>query len=205
PAIACNLDIVRMENWNRAMYFEETGVPWVLPSPNIPTVNTAVVYPGGCLFEATNISEGRGTTLPFEFIGAPYLDGDALVEAVARENMTLRGATLRSVSFLPLSDKSKGEMCGGIQIHVTNRKEFQSFRWALAIINAIRKLAPSAFAWRGGTYEFVDKVPAIDLLYGNAAFREVVEGHGNLSTLEASLTTFENTYRADRAPFLLYS
>lgn len=204
PAIDCDLEIIPMLGWKRAMYYDETGLPWVFPSPNMPTLETAVVYPGACLFEATQASEGRGTTRPFELLGAPYIDPDAWIEETYKQEVNLRGATLRPAHFQPTFQKHAGKFCAGIQIHVHDRKTFKSYTWALALIAALAKLYPKEFKWRADAYEFVRDVPAIDLLYGSSKFREAVSGKHDLGELCQENKVFEEQFLIDRAPFLLY-
>jgi hypothetical protein len=170
--IGCELEVIRCEGWQRRQYFEETGLPWVMPSPNMPTPDTAIVYPGLCLLEATNVSEGRGTTRPFELVGAPFVDGRAL--AAELDSYELAGAAFRPCVFQPTFDKHAGKACGAVQIHVTDRGVFDSYRTGLAVLVAVKKLAPADFAWRKTAYEFRDDVPAIDLLTGKPGARAVV-------------------------------
>lgn len=204
PPIPCDLEILRLEGWEREQCFDATGLPWVLPSPNLPTLDTALVYPGGCLFEATKVSEGRGTTRPFELLGAPFIDGEAWAEAALQEKVALDGAILRPVNFQPMFHKHGGRPCGGVQIHVTDRRRFRPFRLGLALIASLRKLCGAAFEWRTEPYEFIADVPAIDLLYGSANFRKAVDGDGNLAPVEQELAEFEDSYRRRRTEFLLY-
>lgn len=204
PAIACDLEIVGMQGWKRNQYFDQTGLPWVLPSPNMPTLDTAIVYPGMCLFEATNISEGRGTTRPFEFIGAPFIKPQewiALIKSLAPE---LTGFVLRENSFVPGFQKFKGEICHGVQVHVLDRADFQSYRLALAMIRALAELYPKQFAWRTQAYEFISNVPAIDLLFGSSLFRTTVEEKVPLGELFAQLESNEKGFLEGRTPFLQY-
>ncbi len=204
PPFGADLKVITCGSWNRAQYFDQTGLPWVLPSPNMPTLDTALVYPGMCLFEATSLSEGRGTTRPFEFVGAPFIDGDRWSEATMKTGLSLKGAKLRPINFIPKFHKWSDQNCGGVQLHVTDRKTFKPMRWALALIAAAKKLYPEKFAWRGGSYEFEEKIPAIDLLYGNDNFRKAVEAGSDLGTIESEMSGFEARYAADRKPFLLY-
>jgi uncharacterized protein YbbC (DUF1343 family) len=140
-----------MRGWRRAMLWEDTGLPWVAPSPNMPAPDTARVYPGGCLIEGTNLSEGRGTTRPFEWVGAPYLDAHAFAaELNARR---LPGVHFRPARFVPTFHKWAGRLCGGVQIHVTDAHGFKPFLTALAIIASARAQAPRRFAWRRPPYE----------------------------------------------------
>lgn len=204
PAARCNLRIIKVRGWKRSEYLDQTGLPWVIPSPNMPTLDTAMVYPGGCLFEATNLSEGRGTTRPFEFVGAPFIDGEKWEEAALRESFVLEGAILRPIQFQPQFHKWKGELCGGVQIHVTDRAVFRPLRWGLALIAAARRLYSKEFAWRTEPYEFIDNVPAIDLLYGGDLYRKAVEAGDTLVAVEAELAQFEQWFRTAREPYLLY-
>lgn len=163
------VSVVEMQGWRRAMRFEDTGLPWVLPSPNMPTADTARVYPGACLLEGTNLSEGRGTTRPFELFGAPWLDAEALARALRDE----AGCAARVTSFRPMFQKHAGVTCRGVQLHVTDERRFQPYRAYLAALVAARR--SSGFAWRTERYEFVDDRPAIDLLTGDPAVREAID------------------------------
>ncbi len=186
------LEVIWMEGWHRAMSFEETGLPWVLPSPNMPTCDTALVYPGFCLLEGTVLSEGRGTTRPFEIFGAPWIDPRALVRAL--EDWELPGCILRPLHYEPTFHKHAGELCGGAQVHVTDRESFRPVLTAAAVLVAVRELWPDEFDWRPPPYEYeVQKLP-IDVLAGGLAFREAVEGgvspHDLAATWEPELAVF---------------
>jgi uncharacterized protein YbbC (DUF1343 family) len=187
-----------MEGWSRAMGFEDTGLPWVLPSPNMPTCDTARVYPGGCLLEGTNLSEGRGQTRPFEIFGAPWLDGRALAA------LEIDGAILRALTFSPTFHKHAKTTCGGVQVHVTDEARFRSYEAYVRLIARARSLAPDAFRWRTERYEFVDTIPAIDLLTGGPEVRETIDRGGDLDALLAEDRRRAEAFRATRAPFLLY-
>jgi len=204
PALNCDLEVIRLENWQRNSYFDNTGLPWVLPSPNMPTLETALVYPGACLFEACNISEGRGTTRPFELLGAPFIDGRKWADATLNQGIVLTGATLRPTYFSPKFDKSSGQVCGAVQIHITDRAVFKPFRWGLALISAAAELYPKDFSWRKTSYEFIDSVPAIDLLYGSDEFRLAVEKRKGLAEIEKKLNSFEADYFSVRKSALVY-
>lgn len=201
-AIDCDLEVIACEGWRRAQYFDETGLPWVLPSPNMPTLDTAIVYPGQCLLEATNISEGRGTTRPFELLGAPFVDGRALATELGRYG--LAGVTFRPCVFQPTFDKHAGETCGAVQIHVTDRRSFDAYRTGLAVLVAVRKLWPREFTWRKTAYEFREDVPAIDLLTGKPAVRIAIDGGRDLDTVAAAASGGLDRYEAGRAAALLY-
>jgi len=160
----CQLTVLPMKGWERAMWFDETGLPWVMPSPNMPTLETAIVYPGMCLLEGTNVSEGRGTTRPFEIFGAPFLDAEVLVREL--NQLKVPGAHFRENWFQPTFHKFAGEMCGGAQLHVTDRDRFTPFRAGLEIIRTIRRLAGESFAWKQPPYEYEFKRLPIEILLG---------------------------------------
>ena len=203
-AINCELEIIKVQGWNRLDYLDQTGLPWVYPSPNIPALETAIIYPGSCLFEATEISEGRGTTKPLEQFGTPYINGQHWAEACLKENIELKGAILRPISFLPKFQKHAGKTCFGLQLHITDRDEFSPVRWSLALIASAFRLYPNEFQWRKQAFEFVDKVPAIDLLYGSDEFRKSIESGIELSAIENSMQLYEKEFMEDRKTFLLY-
>jgi uncharacterized protein YbbC (DUF1343 family) len=160
----CRLSILPMKNWKREMWFDQTGLPWVMPSPNLPTPDTATVYPGLCLLEATNISEGRGTTRPFEIFGAPFIDAAKLCSELNALN--LPGVFFRENYFQPTFQKFAGELCGGAQIHVTDRDEFRPFDTGVEIIKHIRKIYPEQFQWKQPPYEYEWKRLPIEILIG---------------------------------------
>lgn len=200
--IGAELEIVPMEGWTRDMYFDATGLPWVMPSPNMPTLDTAIVYPGTVLFEGTMLSEGRGTTRPFELIGAPWLDGEALA---ARLNaLGLSGVYFRPAFFEPTFQKHAKETCGGCQIHVTNRDAFEPVEVGVALLHECYSLAPKPFKWRDPPYEYEhDKMP-IDILAGSPALRQQIERQVSLEEIAASWRQGEAAFEATRKPYLLY-
>lgn len=160
----CELSVLPMKNWDRAMWFDQTGLPWVMPSPNMPTLDTATVYPGMCLFEGTNISEGRGTTRPFEIFGAPFIDAKKLCTEL--NSLALPGVFFRENYFQPGFQKFAGQLCDGAQIHVINRAAFQPFMTGIEIIRVIRRLYRDQFAWKQPPYEYeMEKLP-IEILLG---------------------------------------
>jgi uncharacterized protein YbbC (DUF1343 family) len=201
--IGCKLRVVPMEGWRRSMHFEETALPWVLPSPNMPTVDTAFVYPGMCLVEGTELSEGRGTTRPFELAGAPYIDPWKLTAALAE--LDLLGAAFRPLVFRPTFHKFGGKACGGVQLHITDRRVFRPFRTGVAFLREVRRLWPEAFQWRSRTYEFVKDKPAIDLLAGSTSLREQIDAGAPLGEIVESWREDEQAFRKQRRPHLLYS
>ena len=197
-----DLTVVPMQGWRRRDSFEATELPWIMPSPNMPTVDTAFVYPGLCLIEATNLSEGRGTTRPFEIIGAPFLDGHRLAERLA--SYQLGGVAFRSLAFRPSFHKFAGQVCGGIQVHVTDRACFEPYRSGLAILRELYALCGDGFRWRGEPYEFVSDRPAIDLLTGSDAIRTGIERGFTLDELEATWLPAQRRFAERRQPYLLY-
>ena len=160
----CRLSILPVRNWKRAMWFDETGLPWVMPSPNMPTIETATVYPGMCLLEGTNISEGRGTTRPFEIFGAPFIQAEQLCREL--NNSKLPGVFFREAYFQPAFHKFAGQLCGGAQLHVVNRNSFRPFATGVEIIKRIRKLCGDQFQWKQPPYEYEWKRLPIEILIG---------------------------------------
>jgi uncharacterized protein YbbC (DUF1343 family) len=202
----CDLRVVPMTGWTRAMQFEDTGLPWVLPSPNMPTPETARVYPGGCLIEGTNLSEGRGTTRPFELVGAPWLEANAFAETLAQAGDAegLDGVIFRAAWFRPTFQKHAGASCGGVQVHVVDQTKARPFATYLVLMREARRLATGAFDWRRERYEFVDDRLAIDLLLGRADIRPMLEGGAGLSEMEAAWAPGLTAFLRDRARALLY-
>jgi uncharacterized protein YbbC (DUF1343 family) len=196
------LAVITMRGWARDLWFEHTGLPWVLPSPNMPTVETALVYPGMCLVEGTELSEGRGTTRPFELAGAPHLDGTRLAAALAK--LDLPGALFRPVVFTPGFQKHARVACGGVQIHVTNADTFRPYRTGVAFLKAVYDQDPERFQWRTKAYEFVDQIPAIDLLAGTAALRKGIEAGASLDDLAQRWPRDEGAFLDERSGYLLY-
>ena len=197
------LTVVPMDGWRRAMEWEATGLPWVLPSPNMPTIDTARVYPGGCLIEGTNLSEGRGTTRPFELIGAPFLEVRALARALIRRR--LPGVAFRPAAFTPAFQKHKGERCEGVQLHVTDRQRFRSFATSVALIAEARRQAPRHFKWRPPPYEFEKKKLPIDLLAGGDGIRRAIERGIPLARIERSWRPALLQFARARQPYLLHA
>lgn len=179
---SCKLTVIKMQGWRRNLWFDETNLPWVMPSPNMPTLDTAICYPGQCLLEGSQLSEARGTTRPFEQFGAPYVNSARLLEQL--RSYQLKGVLFRPVAFRPMFQKYAGITCHGLQIHVTNRKLYRSVRTSYAIIQSLIALYPQEFRWRSNAYEFVDDVPAIDLLLGSRSLRQALENGASLESLE---------------------
>jgi uncharacterized protein YbbC (DUF1343 family) len=180
----CDLTVVPMQGWRRAMLFPETGLPWILPSPNMPTFNSALVYPGQVLLEGTNLSEGRGTTRPFELFGAPFLD----LQAIRRrfESRCLPGVMLRDHLFEPTFHKWADEVCRGFQIQITDPRAFRPYMTTLALLQDIISLHRDRFEWTEPPYEYVTDRPPIDVLTGDPTIREALESGQDLRDLERS-------------------
>lgn len=200
--IHADLEVVPMKGWRRAIWFDQTDLPWVYPSPNMPTLDTAIVYPGGCLIEGTNLSEGRGTTRPFELIGAPFIDGDILAKALNDEK--LPGVVFRGCRFEPTFHKFKEQLCGGVQIHVTDRQTFKSFLAYLLLIQKTRELF-SGFAWRDPPYEYETVKLPFDILCGTDTIRRAIEDGRDLRFLMKDWTADGRRFADERRDFLLYN
>jgi uncharacterized protein YbbC (DUF1343 family) len=176
---ACNLNIVWMKNWKRSSLFSETGLPWVLPSPNIPTLQTALVYPGTVLIEALNLSEGRGTTIPFELFGAPFINPEKLKKNLAGRK--IEGCAFRSHDFIPTFHKFHGELCYGMQIHITDINCFKPVQTALEIFDAIIETSePNALRFKLPPYEYEYNLMPFDILSGDSAMRETLLSRSNI-------------------------
>jgi uncharacterized protein YbbC (DUF1343 family) len=197
-----DLRVVRMRGWTRSMFFEDTGLPWIVPSPNMPTVDTAFVYPGACLVEGTNLSEGRGTTRPFELVGAPWLDPWALARDLGRER--LPGVSFRPVFFTPTFHKYAGRPCGGVQVHVTDRDRFPAFLCYLLLLHHARRQAPPKFAWRDPPYEYEYVKRPIDILCGTPDVRRTIGEGYSPRRLADRWRREQQAFRRRRAPYLLY-
>jgi uncharacterized protein YbbC (DUF1343 family) len=201
--INCSLDVVPLAGWQRTMYFDATGLPWVMPSPNIPTLDSAIVYPGTVLIEGTMLSEGRGTTRPFELIAAPWIDGDRLAEAMNARR--LPGVHFRGVFFEPTFQKHARQTCGGCQLHVLDRRSFRPVRTAVELIAEFRAQNPKRFAWREPPYEYEQHKQPIDILFGSDRLRLAIESSGNVASLVESWKADEEAFRRAREKYLLYS
>ena len=196
------LHVLAMDGWNRDMYFPDTGLPWVWPSPNMPTFDTATVYCGQVILEGTNISEGRGTTRPFEVFGAPFIDMAAVSEQMEKWN--LQGFYLRPQLFEPTFHKWAGTQCQGFQVHVTDIRAFDSYLFTLSLLSAIKRIHGDRFQWKSPPYEYeFEKLPA-DLIIGNSDVRKAVEqGHGP-ADMEKMWQQELSLFREERQAWLLY-
>jgi uncharacterized protein YbbC (DUF1343 family) len=200
--LGCDLTVVPMQGWRREMGWEDTQLPFVAPSPNMPTPDTARVYPGGCLIEGTNLSEGRGTTRPFEWVGAPYLDGSRLAEALARKR--LPGVAFRPMAFQPTFHKWAGRICSGVQVHVTDPARFEPFRTYLELIAEARRQGGRRFRWKPLPYEDVRRGLPIDALLGTDRIRRAIERGVSVARIAAGWRATLSAFRQARRPYLLY-
>ncbi|MCX8069191.1 MAG: DUF1343 domain-containing protein [Thermodesulfovibrionales bacterium] len=192
-----DLQLKKMNGYKRSMWFDQTGLPWVMPSPNMPTLDTATVYPGQCLLEGTTLSEGRGTTRPFEIFGAPFVDTDKLIKRLS--DFRLGGCIFRPLHFMPTFQKHRGKLCGGAQIHITNRDLFKPFQTTVAIIKAIIDLYPNEKIWRDPPYEYeLEKLP-FDIIAGTDRLRLDIESGKSLKEIiswcDEQLTQFNKFFR----------
>ena len=200
--IGADLEVVTMEGWNRGMYADRTGLPWVLPSPNIPTVDSAVVYPGTVLFEGTNVSEGRGTTRPFELVGAPWVIAEPFADAMNR--LDLPGVHFRPALFEPTFHKHAKTSCGGCQIHVLDRDTFRAVETGVALLCAFRAADTSRFQWRDPPYEYEHKKLPIDILAGSSELREQIIAGTPARDIARSWEKSVADFDKIRRRFLLY-
>jgi uncharacterized protein YbbC (DUF1343 family) len=200
--IGCDLEVVTMDGWSRELWFEETDAPWVIPSPNMPTPDTTKVFPGTVHLEGTQLSEGRGTTRPFELVGAPYVEAHELARRL--ESYGLPGVHFRPTGFMPTFQKHAGRACGGVQIHVREREEFKPVLTGVAVVKSCRDLYGEEFRWKEPPYEYVyDKNP-FDVISGTDALREAIERGDSLEAIEESSREGRLTFEAARADYLLY-
>lgn len=198
--IGCELKVVAMRGWSRAMWLDETGLPFVPSSPNLPTLDAMTLYPGACLVEGTNLSEGRGTTRPFEYIGAPWIDAEPLADQL--NGLALPGLRFRPVYFVPTFGKHQGELCAGSQIFVTDRKQFQPVSAMLHVLQTLKRRYSDDFAWRQpwakGAY------PPIDLLWGSDALRQHIDADEPVEALIESWQPELREFEQTRANYFLY-
>jgi uncharacterized protein YbbC (DUF1343 family) len=200
--IDVELHIMECQGWSRSMWFDETGLPWVMPSPNMPTMDTAAVYPGFCLLEGTTLSEGRGTTRPFELFGAPFVEPSALKADMEREK--LPGVHMRAAFFEPTFQKHRGLTCGGVQLHVTDRRRFRSVLTAVAALKSLRRRYPDRWSWKEPPYEYeYDKLP-FDILAGSETLRLQIESDIPLGEISDGWKADEKAFLKRRRPYLLY-
>jgi uncharacterized protein YbbC (DUF1343 family) len=201
--LGAHLEVVPMEGWRRTDYADTCGLPWVMPSPNMPTLDSAIVYPGTVLLEGTMASEGRGTTRPFEIVGAPWVDAERFADSLSA--LGLPGVIFRSAVFEPTFQKHHGATCGGCQIHVTNREAFRPVETGVAVIEALRRANPARFAWRQPPYEYEHTLMPIDILAGSSRLRESIERGVGVSEIAARWRDDEAAFKALRATYLRYA
>lgn len=200
---SCKLEVVPMTGWNRRMFWSDTERHWVMPSPNMPTLDTALVYPGMCLFEGTKLSEGRGTTRPFEICGAPYVDAEQLVADM--HQLDLPGVRFRPYSFEPTFQKHAREVCHGLHFHVTDREKFRSVETTFHLLRILWRNHGKEVAWQDPPYEYVWDRRPIDLLTGDPELTSWIEENGSQHLLQQRLQDDAANWMTERKPFLLYS
>jgi uncharacterized protein YbbC (DUF1343 family) len=199
----CELEVIPLLGWRRACFFSETALPWVFPSPNIPSWETALLYPGMVLLEGTNISEGRGTTLPFQLFGAPFLRQHELFKRL--QDFGLEGVVLRPVSFEPVFDKWQGQVCSGFQIHISDHRQVRPYRFGLCLLQALQQTHPENFRWLPPPYEYETEKLPIDILIGNGTIRQQLEDGTGVIELEKGWQDELRAYQEKCSPILLYS
>lgn len=200
--INCELEVITMENWAREDYYDETDAPWVMPSPNMPTVDTAVVFPGTVYFEGTQISEGRGTTRPFEIVGAPFISSNDYADAL--NSLELSGVTFRAVEFLPTFQKHAQKVCGGVFLHVTDRKVFEPVITGVAMVKTAFDLYPADFKWKNPPYEYVYDRNPFDVIAGTTKLRESFEQGIQLNEIKREWQKEAENFKIIREKYLLY-
>jgi uncharacterized protein YbbC (DUF1343 family) len=201
-SVGCDLSVIRMEGWQRSMFWAETGLPWAVPSPNMPIPESAYIYPGQVIWEGTNLSEGRGTCRPFEIFGAPYLDTGMIKKMIPDE--FLQGCFMREISFKPTFNKWQGEICKGFMIHIQNKEVLRSYDLTIAILKAVIEIHRDSFEWKNPPYEYEYKKLPIDLILGNYDLRVAVqEGRDIFEIRECWLKGYEE-FKELRRPYLLY-
>ena len=200
--IDADLEVVPMTGWTRSMYQDHTGLPWIMPSPNLPTLDSAGVYPGTVLFEGTNLSEGRGTTRPFELIGAPWIDTDRLVDTLTE--LRVPGVVFRPVQFEPTFQKHAGTMCGGCQLHVIDRSTFEPVAASVAILQALRQQNRERFGWREPPYEYEKEKLPIDILAGTDRLRHQIDADTAAGEIAQSWQSGVAAFDDTRQRFLIY-
>jgi uncharacterized protein YbbC (DUF1343 family) len=200
--IGADLQVVTMAGWRRELYHDETGVPWVMPSPNIPTLDSAIIYPGTVLFEGTNLSEGRGTTRPFELVGTPAVSAERVADAMNRQG--LPGVFFRPAVFEPTFHKHARQSCGGCQVHVLDREAFRPVMTGVALIGALRAAAPDRFRWRDPPYEYEHEKMPFDILAGSSELREQLDAKVGATEIARSWEPGVAAFDRLRRQFLLY-
>lgn len=198
----CELEVVKMLGWDRNLWHDQTDAPWVMPSPNIPTLDSATVFPGTVHFEGTQLSEGRGTTRPFELIGAPYVNPEKYARTLNQLN--LPGVFFRSCIFRPTFQKHAGISCGGVQIHVTDRDAFEPVTTGVAMVKIAYALYPTEFRWKEPPYEYVYDRNPFDVIAGTSSIRGAIESGSAIPDIQAAWTEGLAAFTNARKPYLLY-
>ena len=201
-SINCDLEIISMNNWNRKLFYDETDCPWVIPSPNMPTVDTAVVFPGTVMLEGTKVSEGRGTTKPFEIVGAPYFDDEAYHQKL--KSLNLPGIIFRPTNFLPTFQKHKNAGCAGVFLHITDRNAFQPVLTGVAVIKVAYDLFGNDFQWKDTPYEYEFDRNPFDVINGTTKIREFIEAGSDLGEIKHFLNKDVKHFADTREKYLLY-
>ena len=199
--IGCDLTVIPMRGWSRAMWFDETGLPFIPSSPNLPTLEAVTLYPGACLVEGSNVSEGRGTTRPFEYIGAPWINAESLADQL--NELSLPGLRFRPVYFVPTFSKHQGELCAGVHVYVTDREVMQPVSAMLQVLRTLKRRYPAEFAWRGPWAEGAH--PPIDLLWGSERLRHHFDSDELVDALIESWQPDLREFERVRASYFLYS
>jgi len=200
--INCELEVVSMDGWDREYFYDETDAPWVMPSPNMPTIDTTIVFPGTVFFEGTQVSEGRGTTRPFEIVGAPYIIAKEYADALA--SLKLPGITFRPINFLPTFQKHMGATCGGVFVHIAVRKIFEPVMTGLAMVKTIVDLYPSEFKWKNPPYEYVFDRNPFDVIAGTDKIRNLIENGNSMEDIKLSWQEDVKDFKKLREKYLLY-
>ncbi len=200
--IGCELTVLEMEGWERDTYYDETGCSWVMPSPNMPTVETSVVFPGTVFFEGTCVSEGRGTTRPFEQVGAPFIDSEALSKEM--NGLGLAGVYFRPIVFVPTFQKSSGQACSGVFLHVTDRHVFRPVRTGIALVGKIMEMYGDEFEWKEPPYEYVYDRNPFDVIAGNTTLRTALENGETANSIAESWEGDESEFLELRREYCLY-
>lgn len=200
--IQCDLEIVKLKGWSREHWFDETDAPWVLPSPNMPTLDAATVFPGTVMLEGTQVSEGRGTTRPFEFVGAPYVEAEEFASYL--NNCGLPGVYFRASNFLPTFQKHQGKVCGGAQLHVLDRLAFKPVLTGVAVLKAVLQFYSGEFCWKEPPYEYVFDRNPFDVINGGETMRQMLEQNAGLADFTDWWRGDEEQFRQTRNEFLLY-
>lgn len=200
--INCDLTVISMDGWERSFYYDETDCPWVLPSPNMPTVDTAVVFSGTVYFEGTQVSEGRGTTRPFEMIGAPYINAKVLADVMNEHKLS--GVKFRDINFLPTFQKHSNAVCGGVFLHITDRELFEPVITGIALVKSIYDLYKDDFRWKVTPYEYVYDRNPFDVICGTFKTREQIETGNSITEIRQSWKKDEDLFSSLRSNYLLY-